>query len=135
MREMDVICPIWLCWVISKYCRITPDATMPHFKWSMPKPFRFFTSKCFSSFSVAERSEKTQSSNSNVKNFVPKLPSKRFRFPRSKSTSFGEKFPKSLSTYSAVPSAVRNSPVLISKKATPQTFLLKCTAARKLFSL
>ena len=129
------MCPIWLCCVISKYCRMTPEATIPHLRWSMPKPFRFFTSKCLSNFSVAVRSENTQSSSSNVKNFVPKQPSNCPRFPRSKSTSLGEKLPKSLSIYSVVPSAVRNSPVLMSKKATPTLFFPKCTAAKKLFSL
>ena len=39
-----------------------------------------------------------------------------------------------LSTYSKFPSAVRNSPVEISKKATPALFLSICKAAKKLFS-
>ena len=47
---------------------------------------------------VAVVSVNTQSSSSNVKNLLPKLPSNIPRRPRSKSTSFGAKLFNSLST-------------------------------------
>ena len=47
---------------------------------------------------VAVVSVNTQSSSSNVKNLLPKLPSNVPRRPRSKSTSFGAKLFNSLST-------------------------------------
>ena len=50
--------------------------------------------------------------------------------------SLGLKFCNSLSMYSALPCEVKNSPVEISKKDTPNSFFLeKCTAAKKLLVL
>ena len=97
MRASDVMWPICVCCVMMRYCRMAPEAMMPFFRCSTPKPFRFFTSKCFSSFSRAVVSVNTQSSSSKVKNLLPKLPSNIGRLPRSKSTSLGPKLLSSLS--------------------------------------
>ena len=125
IRASEVICPICVCCVIMRYCKIAPEAMIPFLRCSTPNPFRFFTSKCFSSFSRAVVSVNTQSSSSNVKNLLPKLPSNIPRRPRSNSTSFGAKLFSSLSIWSKEPSAVRNSPVEISRNATPQAPLPK----------
>ena len=98
IRAREVICPIWVCCVMIRYCKIAPEAMIPFLRCSTPKPFRFFVSKCFRSFSRAVVSVNTQSSSSKVKNLLPKLPSNMPRFPRSKSTSLGAKLFNSLST-------------------------------------
>jgi hypothetical protein len=54
---------------------------------------------------------------------------------RSTNTSFGEKFPISLSILSGAPCVNKNSPVEMSSKAKPTEDFPKCTAAKKLFSL
>ena len=98
IRDNEVICPICVCCVIVRYCRIAPEAMIPFFRCSTPNPFRFFVSKCFRSFSRAVVSVNTQSSSSNVKNLLPKLPSNISRLPLSKRISFGPKLFNSLST-------------------------------------
>ena len=72
MRASDVIWLICVCCVCSKYCIIAPAAITPLFRWSTPKPFKFFVPKCFSSFCRAERSVNTQSSISYTHIRVPK---------------------------------------------------------------
>src|SRR5690606_31827953 len=57
---------------------------------------------------------------------------KRLRFCLDTSTSLGLKFCNNLSIYSALPWEVKNSPVEISKNATPMYFLSKYTEQRKL---
>ena len=47
--ESDVICPICVCWVSSRYCMMAPAAMMPLRRCSTPKPFGFLVPKCFSS--------------------------------------------------------------------------------------
>ena len=71
IREIDVIWPIWVCCVCSRYCRIAPAAITPFCRWSTPNPLRFFTWKCFSIFWRAVWSVYTQSSSSKVKNLLP----------------------------------------------------------------
>ena len=135
MRASDVMWPMCVCWVISRYCSTAPAATMPLCRWSTPKPLSVFTPKWRMSFCSAVCSVNTQSSSSKVKYFDPNHRSKVSLLPRSYSTSFGEKLTSSFSTSSIEPSPVRNSPVDMSRKATPQAALPKLTAARKLFSL
>ena len=53
IRASEVICPICVCCVIMRYCKIAPEAMILFLRCSTPNPFRFFTSKCFSSFSRA----------------------------------------------------------------------------------
>ena len=98
IRDNAVMCPICVCCVISRYCRIAPEAMIPFLRCSTPKPFKFFVSKCFNSFSRELVSVKAQSSSSKVKNLFPKFPSNIPRLPRSKSTSFGPKLFSNLST-------------------------------------
>ena len=97
IRANEVMWPICVCCVIVKYCKIAPEAMIPFLRCSTPKPFRFFVSKCFSSFSRAVVSVNTQSSSSNVKNLLPKLPSNIRRLPRSKRISLGAKLFNNLS--------------------------------------
>ena len=101
----------------------------------MPKPFRLRVSKCLSRRSLADSRVNTQSSSSKVRYLDENVAAKRWRLLRSISTSLGEKLTSSLSTYSSEPSAVRNSPVLMSRNDTPSIFLPKWTAASQLFSL
>ncbi|CDD04739.1 unknown [Prevotella sp. CAG:592] len=98
IRDSDVIWLICVCCVSSRYCRMAPHATIPHLRWSTPKPLRFFTSKCLCSFWRAVCSLNTHSSSSKVKCFVPKKRSKSAFLPLSYSTSFGWKLPISFCT-------------------------------------
>ena len=45
IRASEVICPICVCCVIMRYCKIAPEAMIPFLRCSTPNPFRFFTSK------------------------------------------------------------------------------------------
>ena len=97
-RAIEVMCEMWVCWVISRYCSIAPAATMPLFRWSIPNPFRFFTSKWVVSLPMADCSVNTQSSSSYVKYFCPNNSSKSFFFTLSTSISLGSRFVRSFST-------------------------------------
>ena len=108
---------------------------MAAWRWSMPKPLRFLTSKCFNTLVRAETSAKAQSSSSKTKYFPTKRLSN-FPFnPRSTKISFGENPARSLSIYSTSPSATRYSPVEMSSNDSPTSVEPKWMAARKLFSL
>ena len=133
--ERDVICDSCVCWVISRYCKIAPAAHIPLRICPTPKPLRLFTPKCLRSFCSAVCSTKAHSSSSYVNSLPPKNLKKTSFFPRSKSTSLGCKLTSNFSILSYEPSSTKNSPVDISRKATPQAALPKLIAARKLFSL
>ena len=71
-RLSDVIWFKLVCWVISRYCMIAPEAIIPSLRCSIPKPLSDLVPKCFNNFWRAFCSVNTQSSSSNMQFFVPK---------------------------------------------------------------